>query len=50
MSWPTPAERRDWFSNQYEAWTPTDPDERAAYLQQLADEATHGPSAGQETP
>ena len=49
MTDPNPAQRRDWFSDQYEAWTPTDAAERAAYLAQLADEAEHGPAAGQET-
>ena len=50
MTDPNPAQRRDWFSDQYEAWTPTDAAERADYLAQLADEAEHGPGAGQETP
>lgn len=50
MTDPNPAQRRDlWFSNNFETWTPTDPDERNDYLAQLADEATHGPAAGQET-
>ena len=48
MTDPNPAQIRDWFSNQYEAWTPTDAAERAAYLAQLALEAEHGPAAGQE--
>lgn len=48
MSFPNPAERADWFSQQYEAWTPTDAAERAAYLAQLAQEAADGPGAGQE--
>ena len=48
MSDPNPARRRDWFSSQYETWTPTDPEERADYLTQLADEAENGPAAGQE--
>ena len=47
---PNPAQRSDWFSQQYEAWTPNDPAERDAYLAQLADEAIHGPAAGQEAP
>ena len=45
---PNPAQRSDWFSQQYEAWTPTDAAERAAYLAQLADEAENGPAAGME--
>ena len=49
MTDPNHAQRRDWFSDQYEAWPPTDAAERAAYLAQLADEAEHGPAAGMET-
>lgn len=45
---PSPAQRRDWFSSNYETWTPTDPDERADYLAELAHESEHGPGAGQE--
>lgn len=48
MTDPNPAQRRDWFSDQYEAWTPTDAAERADFGAQLADEAEHGPAAGME--
>jgi len=47
---PSPAQRSDWFSSNFETWTPTDAAERADFLAQLADEAIHGPAAGQETP
>jgi len=40
--------RRGWFHANYECVTPTDPTERTEYLAELADEAEHGPSAGQE--
>ena len=50
MTDPNPAQRRDWFSNQYECVLPHDPDERTTYLAQLDDEATHGPAQGQEQP
>jgi len=50
MTFPNPAQRADWFSQQYEAWLPNDADERATYLAQLAHEAEHGPAAEQETP
>lgn len=49
MSFPNPAQRRQWFHENYEAVLPADPDERAEYLAQLALEAEHGPSAGQES-
>jgi len=49
MTDPNNAQRADWFSQQYEAWTPTDAAERDAYLAQLADEAINGPAAGTET-
>ena len=45
---PSPAQRRDWFTNNFEAVMPTDPDERTQYETQLAHEAEHGPAAGQE--
>ena len=47
---PNNAQRRDWFSNQYETVMPADPDERATYETELADEAINGPAAGTETP
>jgi hypothetical protein len=45
MTDPNPAQRRDWWSNNYECVMPADPDERAAYEAQLADEAENGPAA-----
>ena len=45
MTFPNPAERAGWFSQQYEAWLPDDADERVTYLAQLAHEAEHGPGA-----
>ena len=49
MTDPTNAQRADWFSSNYEAWTPTDAADRAEYLAQLAQEAADGPGAGQES-
>jgi len=50
MSWPSDAQRADWFSQQYECVMPADPDERATYETELADEAINGPAAGREVP
>ena len=50
MTDPIPAQRRDWFSSQYECVMPTDPAECDTYEAELAQEAIHGPAAGQETP
>lgn len=44
MTFPTPAQRRDWWSNNFETWLPTDADERAEHLAELAHEAEHGPA------
>jgi hypothetical protein len=46
---PTPAERRCWWANNWEAVMPADPIERADYEQQLTELAEHGPAAGMET-
>ena len=35
MTFPNNSQRRDWFSNQYEAWTPTDEPELSEYLAEL---------------
>lgn len=43
-NFPTPAERAGWFHQQYETWVPTDADERAEHIAELAHEAEHGPS------
>jgi len=48
MTFPTPAERADWFSSQYEAFLPDDEQERADYLRDLDTWAIHGPAAGEE--
>ena len=48
MTFPNSAQRRDWFSNQYEAWTPTDEPEKSEYLAELEAEAEAGPSATEE--
>lgn len=45
MSFPNPAQRRQWFHENYECVMPADPDERAAYEAELADEAENGPAA-----
>ena len=39
---PNPAER-GWWGN-YERFLPTDPDERAEHLAEIAHEAEHGPA------
>ena len=46
---PSPAERAGWFAQQFEGrearvLLPTEPADRADYLEQLAHEATHGPA------
>ena len=43
-TFPSPAERQGWFHQQFETWVPTDPDDRAEHLKQLAHEAAHGPA------
>ena len=47
MSWPESAER-GWFHSNFECAMPADPDERATYETELADEAINGPAAGRE--
>lgn len=47
MTDPNPGQR-GWFHANYECVMPHDPIERAEYEAELADEATHGPRAGQE--
>ena len=44
---PNPAQR-GWFHANYECVMPADPDERATYETELADEAINGPAAGME--
>jgi hypothetical protein len=48
MTFPSNAQRSDWFSQQYEAWTPTDEPEKTEYLAELATEAENGPGIKEE--
>lgn len=39
MTFPSNAQRRDWWSNNFETWTPTDEPEKTEYLAELEAEA-----------
>jgi hypothetical protein len=45
---PNDAQRRDWFSSNYETWTPTDEPEKTEYLAELEAEAENGPGIKEE--